>query len=496
MNPIFVSSVQKELAAERIAIRDFIRKDALLRDYFKVFLFEDLPASDRRPDGLYLEQVASSAIYLGILGDDYGSEDAKGISPTEREFDQASADAIYRLIFVKGSDDSKRHPKMKALVGKASRQLTRRRFDSIEELIHERIYPSLVDYLKWKGILRGTVTEFEPLPDLTAADIHEEKLRWFLARAQEARGYRFGPSTPTMDALTHLDLLNESRITHAALLLFGKRPQIPLPSSEVKCLHFHGTEAVKPIPDYQIFKGNVFELIDQAVDYVMAKLARRVGVRDAGPDNAVSYEIPRAAVSEIIVNAIAHRDYQSDASVQIYVFSDRVEVWNPGELPPTLTPAKLRLTHASIPRNKRISEALFLANYIDKVGTGTLDVIAKCREAGLPEPEFLQNGDQFTVRIWRDWLTPAFLDRLGLNERQQQAITFVRENGRINNTELRKLTGASAPTSKRDLEELAKLGIFEVFGGGRSTAYRLCANRVIFGSIGSSEPAINPTIAP
>ena len=483
MNQIFVSSVQKELAAERAAIRDFIRKDALFRDYFTVFLFEDLPASDRSPDGLYLEQVSKSAIYLGIFGNDYGSEDAAGISPTEREFDLATADSIYRLIFVKGADDSKRHPKMKAFVSKASRQLTRRRFDTIEELLHERIYPSLVEYLKWKGILRGTVTEFEPLPDLTAADIHEEKLRWFLARAQEARGYRFGPTTPTMDALSHLDLLNESRITHAALLLFGKRPQIPLPSSEVKCLHFHGTEAVKPIPDYQIFKGNVFELIDQAVDYVMAKLARRVGVRDAGPDNAVSYEIPRAAVSEIIVNAIAHRDYQSDASVQIYVFSDRVEVWNPGELPPTLTPAKLRQTHASVPRNKRISEALFLANYIDKVGTGTLDVIAKCREAGLPEPEFFQDGDQFTVRIWRDAYTPAVVSRLGLNERQQRAIQFVREFGRITNADHRKLAGVIDRTALRDLDDLVAKGVFEKSSKtGRAAGYAL-----------ASKPDINPT---
>ena len=50
---------------------------------------------------------------------------------------------------------------------------------------------------------------------------------------------------------------------------------------------------------------------------------------------------------------------------------------------------------------------------------------------------------------------------------------------------VRKLTEASAPTSKRDLEELAKSGLFQVFGGGRSTAYRLCSHRVIFGSIGS-----------
>ena len=52
MNPasIFVSSVQKEFAQERRAIRDFVEGDALLRRFFDVFLFEDLPASDRRAD--------------------------------------------------------------------------------------------------------------------------------------------------------------------------------------------------------------------------------------------------------------------------------------------------------------------------------------------------------------------------------------------------------------------------------------------------------------
>ena len=93
----------------------------------------------------------------------------------------------------------------------------------------------------------------------------------------------------------------------------------------------------------QVFKGNLFTLIDRAADFVMAKLVRKVGVREQGPENVVDYVIPRAAVAEIIINAVAHRDYQSDASVQIYVFADRVEVWNPGELPPTMTPAKLKL---------------------------------------------------------------------------------------------------------------------------------------------------------
>jgi predicted HTH transcriptional regulator len=104
-------------------------------------------------------------------------------------------------------------------------------------------------------------------------------------------------------ALAHLNLLDGSAPSHAAVLLFGERPQRFLVTSEVKCLHFHGTEVQKPIPSYQVCKGSVFELVDQALDFVLSKIARRVGTRAEGPAAPVDYELPREAVAEAIVNA-------------------------------------------------------------------------------------------------------------------------------------------------------------------------------------------------
>ena len=75
----------------------------------------------------------------------------------------------------------------------------------------------------------------------------------------------------------------------------------------------------------------------------MSKIARRVGTRAAGPQAPVDYELPREVVAEAIVNAVAHRDYTSNASVQVMLFADRLEIWNPGELPLALTLADLRL---------------------------------------------------------------------------------------------------------------------------------------------------------
>ncbi|MCL2641011.1 MAG: DUF4062 domain-containing protein [Phycisphaerales bacterium] len=119
---VCISGVQKELAAERRALKDYIQGDALLSRFFDVFLFEGRPASGRRANEVYLREVDRCDVYLGLLGDEYGYEDAKGMSPTEREFDAATAASKERLIFVKGEKDSQRHPKMQAFVRKAGDQ--------------------------------------------------------------------------------------------------------------------------------------------------------------------------------------------------------------------------------------------------------------------------------------------------------------------------------------------------------------------------------------
>jgi predicted HTH transcriptional regulator len=266
-------------------------------------------------------------------------------------------------------------------------------------------------------------------------------------------------------------LLDAGKPTHAAILLFGRDPQQFLLPSEVKCMHFHGTEVRKPIPSYQIYKGTVFDLVDQAVDFVMSKVTRAVGTRSQGPEVPVEYEFPGEAVAEAIVNAVVHRDYTSNASVQVMLFSDRLEVWNPGELPPPLTMEQLRMPHASIPRNPLICDPMFLARYVEKAGSGILDMIALCREAGLPEPEFRQDGGQFVQTLYRDWLTKAVMVELGLNERQRQAVAFAREKGRITSADYQLLTGASRQTASRDLEHLVKKKLFYRHGEGRGVYY-------------------------
>lgn len=275
------------------------------------------------------------------------------------------------------------------------------------------MYASLIRHLEERGILLHRPFHAAACHGATLRNIDAEAMARFIKRARAERQLALKVTTTPKDALISLNLLDDGNVTRSAVLLFGSNPQKFLHSAEVKCLHFHGTKVVKPIPSYDIFKGTLFDQVDKSVDFVMSRLSRTVGTRQSGPSAPVDYEIPRAVVAEAIVNAVAHRDYASAAAIQIYVFADRVEIWNPGELPPSLTPESLRQQHPSLPRNPLIAESLYLAHYIEKVGTGTLDVIAGCQSAELPEPEFFQDGDQFVLRIWRDRFTLRSLSRWG-----------------------------------------------------------------------------------
>src|SRR5713101_1987338 len=106
---IFISSVQKEFTRHLLDLKAFLLGDAVLRRFIsEVFLFEEIPAKDRRADQVYLEEVEHCDIYLGIFGYEYGYEDKNGISPTEHEYNYATQRGKTRLIYVWGSDEKKR----------------------------------------------------------------------------------------------------------------------------------------------------------------------------------------------------------------------------------------------------------------------------------------------------------------------------------------------------------------------------------------------------
>lgn len=259
----------------------------------------------------------------------------------------------------------------------------------------------MIHYLEIKEIIRKVPFDAAPHPTATLDAIDSEKVRLFVELAKEKRQFKLPFEAGVKNILSAVNVLtDDGRLTNAALLLFGKNPQQYFITSEVKCAQFYGTIVEKPIKNYQVYRGTLFEMINQAVGFVMSRVDANVGQRDISTDVPIHYELPESAVTEAIVNAIAHRDYTSNASVQVMLFRDRLEVWNPGHLPYGLTTEQLRELHASDPTNPTIAHPLFLIGAIERLGTGTTDMIAACESEGLRTPEFHQEAN-FRVVIWR-----------------------------------------------------------------------------------------------
>jgi ATP-dependent DNA helicase RecG len=470
---IFISSVQKEFARLRPDLKAFLLGDAVLHRFVAdVFLFEELPAKDQRADQVYLSEVERCDIYLGIFGYEYGYEDENGVSPTEHEYNHATRHQKTRLVYVWGSDEKKRAPKMRQLISKASGELIRRRVNDSSALTAE-VYASLVEYLDSIGALRVPPFDTSACDGATLANLSRKRIDWFLETARRERGFPLKAKTETKALLTHLNLLDNGKPTNAAIMLFGSNPQRFHRPAETKCIHCHGTEYRRPFASLQVYGGDVFEQADQARDFVLGKINRPVGTRADSITAPAAYELPPDAVGEAIINAIAHRDYNSNASVEVRLFADRLEVWNPGALPGTLTLESLRHDHASVPNNPLLAESLYLTRYIERVGSGTQAMIALCRDANLPEPDFEIRQGFFVLTLWRDWLTSEVLAGFHLNERQLQAITYLKTHRRITNSEYQKLAGVIRKTAARDLNTLVENGIVERRGEKRSSHYVL-----------------------
>jgi predicted HTH transcriptional regulator len=397
---IFISSVQSEFSKERKLLTEFLASETLLGKFFDVFIFENLPAINRDAEKVFLNEVKQCDIYIDLFGKEYGYEDSEGISATEKEFNCAVKNHKIKLVFLTRDKDESRHPKELRLIKKAEEFVVRKKFSNDLEL-KTSVYNALIRFLEENEYIRTLPFDASYNNNASLEDLDEEKIKRFVYTAHNKRAFPFTQDIDIQTILTHLNLIENDRIKNAAILLFGKKPQKFFISSGIRCAHFHGYDMQKPIPNYQVYKGDVFELITQAVNFVLSNITVSTGSRDKGVVVDVHYELPVAAVTEAIVNAVAHRDYTSNGSIQVMLFKDRLEVWSPGHLPLGMTVAKLKQKHTSLPVNPFLAEPLYLAGTIEQMGTGTEDIIKKCKNEGLRTPKFI-NDENFRVILWRN----------------------------------------------------------------------------------------------
>lgn len=300
-------------------------------------------------------------------------------------------------------------------------------------------------------------------------DIDKNKLKNSLKLATLKRNLDLDPKTPVEEALSRLDLLRNGKLTNAAILLFGKNPQKFVLQATTQCGKFKGIDTTE-FEDIHDFEGNIIEQRDDALRFAKKHIRRSAKIEDS--DRVEEFEYPIEAIREAITNAICHRDYRINSNVQLRIFDDRMEIWGCGPLPNPLTVEDLKTTHESIRRNPLIAKFFFKIGFIERWGTGTQRIIKFCLENGLPEPLFEIKSGSLVVTLRKYKLTQSMKGELSL--RQQKAMDYLLEHGKITNREYRKINPEiKEDAALNDLKDLVNKGLISLKGKGRYAHYVL-----------------------
>ncbi len=306
----------------------------------------------------------------------------------------------------------------------------------------------------------------EPRAALT--DIDEKTVERFKSDAAKAgRLPADDGDLPLGEFLDKLRLLENGQLKRAAVVLFGKDPGRFYPNQIIKIGRFGSSD--DDLKFQEVVEGNLLHLLRETAEQLNRKFFVKL-VNFEGLQRIERGEYPVAAIREVLLNALVHRDYMS-SFIQIRIYDDKFWVWNGGTLPEGISLESLKGVHSSHPRNPLIADVCFKGGYIDSWGRGTLKIINACREAELPEPLITEQFGGILVEIFKNRFTPEQLKKAGLSERQIKAVLYVAENGSISNSEYQTLTGTSDRTALRDLEDLVSKQILMRKGERKSTRY-------------------------
>lgn len=310
-------------------------------------------------------------------------------------------------------------------------------------------------------ILRRTGKTWDDIPveSATLKDIDEDAVQFFTKKALKSK--RIAPDAAeenTKILLSNLHLINDNgKLKNAALLLFGKDPKKYFISAYFKIGRFGESDSDLRFQD--VVEGNLIEMVDKVMEILERKYLIRP-IRYEGMQRVEELEYPEPALREAILNAIVHKDYKG-STIQLSVYNDKLILWNPGLLPDELNIEMLKGKHPSHPRNKNIADIFFKAGYIEAWGRGISMIMDTCRKAGLPEPTIEEVAGGMQITFLKDIFSEDYLKRLGLNERQIKAVRYVKENGKITNSDYQELLGVARRTATRDLTELVEKGILK-----------------------------------
>lgn len=183
--------------------------------------------------------------------------------------------------------------------------------------------------------------------------------------------------------------------THAGILLFGHRPVHFLPGAYVQFLRMDGKDPTSEVINEKQINDDLITVL-QTLDLLIDVNIRSRPVFVSGLREELRADYPRTAVRELLLNAIMHRDYQSNTPVRFYWYADHIEISNPGGL---YGEAVGHFPERNDYRNPVIAEALRALGYVNRYGQGVLRAQKALRDNNNPPADIRPDSNWFSVRI-------------------------------------------------------------------------------------------------
>lgn len=198
-------------------------------------------------------------------------------------------------------------------------------------------------------------------------------------------------------SLRFFDLRNNAP-TVAGLLLFASNPRYFFPGAYVQYLAMPGDDLTQQPVDQAEISGDILSILRELDTRIKTGITTALQ-RQSILRESLARDYPEISLRELLVNAIMHRDYQSNTPVKLYRFSDHIEIHSPGGLYGEVTAQTL--TKRSSYRNPILAEALKTLGYVNKFGYGIQRAQAALQENGNPPAEFEVDDRYFLVKIRR-----------------------------------------------------------------------------------------------
>jgi ATP-dependent DNA helicase RecG len=305
----------------------------------------------------------------------------------------------------------------------------------------------------------------------TVEDINTNFLRSYMKRANESGrlDYKFSDRD---DILRRLELLEGGRLANTAVAMFGKKPQ-----TEIQMAIF-ATDVKHTFIDIDRQKGAIIDLVDIGEMYIRRNMRWRA-VIDGSPQRREVPEVPIIAIREALLNSYAHRDFRVPQTNEVAIYSNRIEIYNPGTFPAGLTPQDfIDGVGKSVRRNPLLAQVMYYSKDIESFGTGLQKIARECAAAGV-RYEFVLGKLGFSVVFYRPDTTHTAIGAnrdgtdigtggTGLNATAKSVLGAIKSNNEISVDELLAEVSKSRRTVLRAIASLKDAGLLRRVGSERS----------------------------